>query len=72
MTDLGNKFECFSCGVKFYDLGKSAAVCPSCGSDQKDADTEAEKSGKKTTRKKKTTKKKTATKKTATKATKKK
>ena len=28
---LGNKFECFRCGTKFYDLGKSAAVCPKCG-----------------------------------------
>lgn len=21
MPDLGNKYECFSCGVRFYDLG---------------------------------------------------
>lgn len=34
---LGNKYDCFSCGIKFYDLGKGAAVCPKCGADQKDA-----------------------------------
>ncbi len=34
---LGNKFECFRCGTKFYDLGKSSALCPKCGADQKDA-----------------------------------
>lgn len=34
---LGNKFECFSCGTKFYDLGKPEAVCPKCGANQKDA-----------------------------------
>ena len=37
MPDLGNKFECFSCGARFYDLGKSEAVCPKCGANQKDA-----------------------------------
>ena len=34
---LGTKYECFSCGTKFYDLGKSEPVCPKCGSNQKDA-----------------------------------
>jgi hypothetical protein len=34
---LGNKFDCFSCGTKFYDLGKSEPVCPKCGANQKDA-----------------------------------
>jgi len=33
---LGTKFECFSCGTKFYDLGKSEPVCPKCGANQKD------------------------------------
>lgn len=37
MPDLGNKHECFSCGAKFYDLGKSDAICPKCGANQKDA-----------------------------------
>jgi uncharacterized protein (TIGR02300 family) len=34
---LGVKHECFNCGTKFYDLGKSEAICPKCGSDQKNA-----------------------------------
>lgn len=34
---LGTKYECYNCGTKFYDLGKSAAMCPKCGADQKDA-----------------------------------
>lgn len=34
---LGTKFECYNCGTKFYDLGKSDAVCPKCGANQKDA-----------------------------------
>jgi uncharacterized protein (TIGR02300 family) len=34
---LGTKHECFNCGTKFYDLGKSEAICPKCGSDQKNA-----------------------------------
>ena len=36
--NLGNKFECFSCGTRFYDLGKSEAICPKCGANQKDSD----------------------------------
>jgi uncharacterized protein (TIGR02300 family) len=34
---LGNKYDCYNCGTKFYDLGKSEAVCPKCGANQKDA-----------------------------------
>lgn len=34
---LGTKFECYSCGTKFYDLGKSEPLCPKCGANQKDA-----------------------------------
>jgi uncharacterized protein (TIGR02300 family) len=37
-SKLGTKHVCFSCGAKFYDLGKGQAVCPKCGADQKDAD----------------------------------
>jgi uncharacterized protein (TIGR02300 family) len=37
MPELGNKFECFSCGAKFYDLGKPEPVCPKCGANQKEA-----------------------------------
>ncbi len=34
---LGNKFDCYSCGTKFYDLGKSEPICPKCAANQKDA-----------------------------------
>ncbi len=37
MPDLGKKYECFSCGTKFYNLGKPEAICPKCGANQKDA-----------------------------------
>ena len=36
MPDLGTKHECLSCGTKFYDLGRSQLVCPSCGEDQEE------------------------------------
>jgi uncharacterized protein (TIGR02300 family) len=35
--DLGNKFICFKCSTKFYDLKKPDPVCPKCGSDQRDS-----------------------------------
>ncbi len=35
--DLGNKFVCFKCGAKFYDLKKPDPVCPKCGTDQREA-----------------------------------
>ncbi|HEV2856284.1 MAG TPA: FYDLN acid domain-containing protein [Thermoanaerobaculia bacterium] len=34
---LGIKYECYNCGTKFYDLGKSDPVCPKCGADQRDS-----------------------------------
>jgi hypothetical protein len=37
MPDLGKKFACYSCGTKFYNLGKPEAICPKCGANQKDA-----------------------------------
>lgn len=37
MPDLGTKWECFSCGVKFYDLGRPEPLCPKCGADQRQA-----------------------------------
>ncbi|GMU65303.1 MAG: hypothetical protein AMXMBFR36_15770 [Acidobacteriota bacterium] len=37
ISDLGNKYECFSCGAKFYDMGRSEPICPKCGANQKDA-----------------------------------
>lgn len=36
MSVLGNRYECSQCGIKFYDLGKSEAICPACGTDQAD------------------------------------
>ncbi|HEX9944994.1 MAG TPA: FYDLN acid domain-containing protein [Thermoanaerobaculia bacterium] len=36
---LGSKYECYNCGTKFYDLGKSEPLCPKCGANQKDAAT---------------------------------
>jgi uncharacterized protein (TIGR02300 family) len=35
--NLGNKYECYNCGTRFYDLGKSEPVCPKCGANQKDS-----------------------------------
>ncbi len=32
--ELGTKRVCVSCGARFYDLGKSPAVCPKCGTEQ--------------------------------------
>lgn len=37
MPELGNKWECFSCEAKFYDLGRHEPICPKCGANQKDA-----------------------------------
>ncbi len=34
MADLGNRFKCYKCGTKFYDLNKPHPVCPACGEDQ--------------------------------------
>ena len=34
---LGIKHECYNCGTKFYDLGKSEALCPKCGADQRNS-----------------------------------
>lgn len=32
--ELGTKRTCVACGTRFYDLGKSPAVCPKCGTEQ--------------------------------------
>jgi uncharacterized protein (TIGR02300 family) len=32
--ELGLKRVCVACGAKFYDLMKSPAVCPKCGTEQ--------------------------------------
>jgi uncharacterized protein (TIGR02300 family) len=34
--DLGNKFTCYKCSAKFYDLKKPAPICPKCGADQRE------------------------------------
>ncbi|MDH5509445.1 MAG: FYDLN acid domain-containing protein [Nitrospinota bacterium] len=33
----GQRFSCYQCGVKFFDLGKPKPLCPKCGADQKKA-----------------------------------
>ena len=35
--DLGNKFVCFKCGTKFYDMKKPDPLCPKCGADQRES-----------------------------------
>ena len=32
--ELGSKRVCVSCSTRFYDLGKSPAICPKCGVEQ--------------------------------------
>jgi uncharacterized protein (TIGR02300 family) len=32
--ELGTKRVCVACGARFYDLTKSPAVCPKCGTEQ--------------------------------------
>ncbi len=29
--ELGNKHHCQNCGTRFFDLNKSPAICPKCG-----------------------------------------
>jgi len=29
--ELGSKHQCQNCGTRFFDLNKSPAVCPKCG-----------------------------------------
>lgn len=33
---LGNRYTCYKCNSKFYDLGKPEPVCPKCGADQRE------------------------------------
>ena len=35
--EWGNRYTCFSCGCKYYDLNRSEPVCPRCGSDPREA-----------------------------------
>ena len=32
--ELGLKRTCVSCGTRFYDLARTPAVCPKCGTEQ--------------------------------------
>ena len=32
--DLGTKRVCVACSARFYDLTKSPAICPKCGTEQ--------------------------------------
>lgn len=32
--EMGLKRQCVSCGTRFYDLMRSPAVCPKCGTEQ--------------------------------------
>lgn len=34
-TKLGQKWACYSCQAKFYDLQKPDPKCPKCGADQR-------------------------------------
>jgi hypothetical protein len=34
-SKLGNKWACFQCGARFYDLNKPEPLCPRCGADQR-------------------------------------
>jgi len=33
----GEKFSCFQCDIKFYDMSKPEPVCPKCGANQRKA-----------------------------------
>ena len=33
MSKFGKKFNCWSCGAKYYDLNKPSPRCPKCNSD---------------------------------------
>jgi uncharacterized protein (TIGR02300 family) len=35
--DLGNKFVCFKCNTRFYDMKKPDPICPKCGADQRES-----------------------------------
>jgi len=39
---LGERYVCFSCETKFYDLNRPKPKCPSCGTDQRDRTEDAE------------------------------
>ena len=34
---LGNRYVCFQCGTRFYDLNRPEPLCPECSADQRTA-----------------------------------
>lgn len=34
---LGNRYVCYECATRFYDLNKPEPMCPECGADQRSA-----------------------------------
>lgn len=46
--DFGNKFVCFKCSTKFYDLKKPDPICPKCGADQRDSQANVKSEGRRT------------------------
>lgn len=34
--DLGERYTCYSCSTKFYDLHRPTPTCPKCGADQRE------------------------------------
>ena len=34
---LGNRYTCYQCGCKFYDLNRPVPTCPECSADQREA-----------------------------------
>lgn len=36
---LGEKYVCYQCGCKFYDLSRPQPICPKCGADQNETPT---------------------------------
>ncbi|RME06779.1 MAG: TIGR02300 family protein [Deltaproteobacteria bacterium] len=37
MADLGKKYTCYACGIKFYDLKRPEPICPKCHANQREA-----------------------------------
>lgn len=35
-SKLGKRYQCFQCGMKFYDLNRPEPLCPKCGADQRE------------------------------------
>jgi hypothetical protein len=42
-SKLGNKWACYGCGAKFYDLNQPEPLCPRCGADQREKPADAPK-----------------------------